>query len=191
MTKDEALKIVREQLTEHRYQHTIGVMDTAVELAERFGADSEKARMAAIFHDYAKFRSKEEMKRIIKEQNLGEDLLRYGSELWHAPVGAYLVEKEAGMEDEEILQAISSHTSGRVGMSMLEKIIFLADYIEPGRHFPGVEDVREAAKENLNEAVKQSLMNTITFLMKRNQLVFPETLYTYNDIVRQQGGKNE
>ncbi|WP_221565706.1 bis(5'-nucleosyl)-tetraphosphatase (symmetrical) YqeK [Alkalihalobacillus sp. TS-13] len=191
MTKDEALKIVKEQLTEHRYQHTIGVMDTAVELAERYGADSEKAMMAAIFHDYAKFRPKEEMKTIILEQGLGEDLLRYGSELWHAPVGAYLVEKEAGMKDEEILLAISSHTSGRVRMSMLEKIIFLADYIEPGRHFPGVEDVREVAKEDLNEAVKQSLMNTITFLMKRNQLVFPETLHTYNDIVRQQGGIKE
>ncbi|WP_408006860.1 bis(5'-nucleosyl)-tetraphosphatase (symmetrical) YqeK [Pseudalkalibacillus sp. A8] len=191
MTKDEALKIVKEQLTDHRYQHTIGVMDTAIRLAGRFRADPEKAMMAAIFHDYAKFRPKDEMKSIIIEQNLGEDLLRYGSELWHAPVGAYLVKKEAGIEDEEILLAIKSHTSGRPGMTILEKIIFLADYIEPGRHFPGVEDIRSTAEENLDNAVKQSLMNTITFLMKRNQLVYPETLHTFNDIVRQQGGKNE
>lgn len=191
MRKEEALKIVKEQLTDHRYQHTIGVMDTAVVLAERFGADVEKARMAAIFHDYAKFRPKEEMKSIIMDQKLGEDLLHYGTELWHAPVGAYLVKKEVGINDEDILQPIRTHTSGRVGMNLLEKVIFLADYIEPGRHFPGVEEVREIAENDLDEAVKQSIMNTITFLMRRNQLVYPNTLHTYNDIVSQQGGKNE
>ncbi len=191
MTKDEALEIVKEQLTDHRYQHTIGVMDTAIRLAERFGEDSEKAMMAAIFHDYAKFRPKDEMKSIILEQKLGEDLLLYSSELWHAPVGAYLVRTEVGIEDEEILQAIKSHTSGRPGMTLLEKIIFLADYIEPGRYFPGVDDVRSTAEENLDSAIKQSLVNTIIFLMKRNQLVHPETLHTYNDMVHQQGGKNE
>ncbi|MCF6408560.1 bis(5'-nucleosyl)-tetraphosphatase (symmetrical) YqeK [Pseudalkalibacillus salsuginis] len=191
MTKDEALKIVREQLTEHRYHHTIGVMDTAIRLAERFGENSEKAMMAAIFHDYAKFRPKDEMKSIILEQKLGEDILLYGSELWHAPVGAYLVRTEVGIEDEEILLAIKSHTSGRPGMTLLEKIIFLADYIEPGRRFPGVDDVRSTAEENLDNAIKQSLVNTIIFLMRRNQLVYPETLHTYNDMVHQQGGKNE
>lgn len=189
MRQDEALKIVKAQLTDHRYQHTIGVMETAVVLAERFGADVEKARLAAIFHDYAKFRPKEEMKSLILEQNLGEDLLHYGSELWHAPVGAYLVKKEVGIDDEEILEAIRTHTSGRIDMSLLEKVIFLADYIEPGRHFPGVEEVRETAEKDLDEAVKQAIMNTITFLMRRNQLVYPDTLHTYNDIVSQQGGK--
>ncbi|WP_349407898.1 bis(5'-nucleosyl)-tetraphosphatase (symmetrical) YqeK [Pseudalkalibacillus sp. SCS-8] len=190
MNKEEALEIVKAQLTDHRYQHTIGVMDTAVELAERFGADVEKARMAAIFHDYAKFRPKDEMKAVIIEQKLGDELLQYGSELWHAPVGAYLVQKEVGIQDDEILQAIRSHTSGRVQMTTLEKIVFLADYIEPGRHFPGVEEVREIAQDDLDEAVKQSIKNTITFLMKRNQLVYPGTLHTYNDIVSQQGGNH-
>jgi predicted HD superfamily hydrolase involved in NAD metabolism len=90
MNRDQALAIVKEQLTEHRYVHTIGVMETAAELADRFGGDLKKAETAAIFHDYAKFRSKEEMKQIITEQKMAPDLLIHSPELWHAPVGRTL-----------------------------------------------------------------------------------------------------
>lgn len=183
MDKQKALEIVKPALTEQRYQHTLGVMETAVTLANTFGADAKKAELAAIFHDYAKFRPKDEMRQIIIQQELDPLLLVHTSELWHAPVGAYLVEKEVGIEDEEILQAIKSHTSGRVGMTLLEKIIFLADYIEPGRNFPGVEEVREMAKNDLNQAVIQALVNTVQFLMKRKFKVFPETLHTYNWLI--------
>ena len=89
MERQEALTIVKKQLTEQRYQHTIGVMETAIKLAKQYGADVKKAELAAIFHDYAKFRPKEEMKQIILEQNMPKDLLSYNSELWHSPVGAY------------------------------------------------------------------------------------------------------
>lgn len=187
MDRDSALKIVKEQLTDHRYQHTIGVMETAISLAERYGANEEKAEKAAIFHDYAKFRPKEEMKQIIIEQGMPSELLLYNSELWHAPVGAFLVQKEVGIEDEEILDAIRFHTSGRVNMTLLEKVIYLADYIEPGRHFPGVEEVREMAKENLEQALIKSIQNTILFLMKKGQPVFPATFHTYNDLIMRQG----
>ncbi|WP_257346111.1 bis(5'-nucleosyl)-tetraphosphatase (symmetrical) YqeK [Pseudalkalibacillus decolorationis] len=190
MNKEEALEIVKPHLTEHRYEHTIGVMNTAIDLAERFNGDKDKAMLAAVFHDYAKFRPKDEMESIIIREELGKDLLKYGKELWHAPVGAYLVKSEVGITDEEILQAIRSHTSGRVGMSLLEKIIFLADYIEPSRHFPGVDEVRETSEQNLDEAVRQALMNTVIFLMKQNQLIYPETLYTYNDIANEQRRNN-
>ncbi|MCM3588858.1 bis(5'-nucleosyl)-tetraphosphatase (symmetrical) YqeK [Mesobacillus maritimus] len=184
MDRELALVKVKEQLTEHRYQHTIGVMNTAIELARKYGADEKKAELAAIFHDYAKFRPKEEMRQIILDQGMEKELLNYNSELWHAPVGAYLVEKEVGITDEAILDAIRYHTSGRVGMTLLEKIIYLADYIEPGRHFPGVDEVRELAKGDLNQALIQSVRNSIQFLMKKNQLVYPDTFYTYNDLVR-------
>ncbi|TYS19539.1 HD domain-containing protein [Rossellomorea vietnamensis] len=183
MDRDQALDLVRAQLTEHRYLHTLGVMETAIELAERYNADRDKAEMAAIFHDYAKFRPKEEMKKIIETEGMDKRLLEYNAELWHAPVGAYLVRKEAGVEDEEILDAIRFHTSGRPGMTNLEKIIYLADYIEPGRRFPGVDEVRELAKDNLEEALILSIRNSITFLMKKNQAVFPETFYTFNELV--------
>ncbi|MGG3563789.1 bis(5'-nucleosyl)-tetraphosphatase (symmetrical) YqeK [Neobacillus rhizosphaerae] len=183
MEREKALQLVKVQLTEHRYQHTIGVMETAITLAKRFGADEKKAETAAIFHDYAKFRPKEEMKEIITTQGFPQNLLEYNSELWHAPAGTYLVEKEAGITDREVLDAIRYHTSGRMGMSLLEKVIYLADYIEPGRHFPGVDEVRELAKDNLNRALVKSIQNTILFLLKKNQKVYPDTFYTYNDLV--------
>ena len=183
MQRDKALTLVKAQLTEHRYQHTLGVVEAAVELAERFGVDREKAEMAAIFHDYAKFRPKEEMKEIIETQGMDENLLKYNAELWHAPVGAFLVKQEAGIEDEEVLSAIRFHTSGRPGMTQLEKVIYLADYIEPGRHFPGVDEVRELAKLHLDQALISSIRNTVSFLMKKNQAVFPDTFNTFNELV--------
>lgn len=183
MERNLALLKVKEQLTEHRYNHTIGVMETAISLAKKYGANEKKAELAAIFHDYAKFRPKEEMKQIIIDQKMDAKLLQFNSELWHAPVGAFLVHKEAEIEDEEILDAIRFHTSGRVGMTLLEKIIYLADYIEPGRHFPGVEEVRELAAQSLDDALIKSISNTIIFLMKKGQPVFPATFNTYNDLI--------
>lgn len=183
MNRDQALSIVKEQLTEHRYTHTLGVMESALKLANRYGANEKKTELAAIFHDYAKFRPKEEMKRIIMDEKMPAELLDFNSELWHAPVGAFLVQKEAGINDEEILDAIRYHTSGRVGMTLLEKVIYLADYIEPGRHFPGVDEVREMAEHNLDQALIKSIQNTIFFLMKKGQPVFPATFYTYNDLI--------
>jgi predicted HD superfamily hydrolase involved in NAD metabolism len=191
MKREAALKLVKSQLTEHRYVHTLGVTDTAIELAKRYGADQHQAELAAIFHDYAKFRPKEEMKQLIISQNMSKDLLDYNAELWHAPVGAYLVEKEAGITDRDVIDAIKYHTSGRVGMTLLDKIVYLADYIEPGRTFPGVEEVRETAKENLECAVIQAVRNTISFLMKKNQTVYPNTFFMYNDLILQYKEKME
>ncbi|WP_163101874.1 bis(5'-nucleosyl)-tetraphosphatase (symmetrical) YqeK [Peribacillus alkalitolerans] len=183
MNRETALSLVKSQMTEHRYLHTLGVVETSIKLANQFGANSYKAEFAAIFHDYAKFRPKDEMREIIISQGMSKDLLEYNEELWHAPVGAYLVEKEAGITDREILDAIKYHTSGRIGMALLEKIVFLADYIEPGRHFPGVEEVRDAAEEDLDKALLLSVRNTIIFLMKKNQRIYPDTFYMYNDIL--------
>jgi predicted HD superfamily hydrolase involved in NAD metabolism len=183
MEREQALKMVKIQLTEHRYQHTLGVMETAISLARKYGVDEKKAELAAIFHDYAKFRPKDEMKEIIVSEGMPKDLLEYNSELWHAPVGAYLAEAEAEIKDKEVLDAIRFHTSGRRGMTKLEKVIYLADYIEPGRHFPGVEEVRNLAKINLEEALIKAVQNTIMFLMKKNQAIYPETFHTYNDLI--------
>jgi predicted HD superfamily hydrolase involved in NAD metabolism len=183
MEREQALKMVKIQLTEHRYQHTLGVMETAISLARKYGVDEKKAELAAIFHDYAKFRPKEEMKEIIVSEGMPKDLLEYNSELWHAPVGAFLAEAEAEITDKEVLDAIRFHTSGRRGMTKLEKVIYLADYIEPGRHFPGVEEVRNLAEINLDDALIKAVQNTIMFLMKKNQAIYPETFHTYNDLI--------
>lgn len=183
MNRNEALAIVQKQMTEKRFQHTIGVMHTAIELANRYGADPVKAEQAAIFHDYAKFRNKDEMKLIMLQQGMNPELLIHSSELWHAPVGAYLVQTEVGIDDLEVLDAIAFHTSGRINMSLLDRVIFLADYIEPGREFPGVAEVRELAEKDLDKAVIMALKNTMTFLLAKNQTIYPDTFHTYNDLI--------
>ena len=185
MDRNEAIEIIKRQLTEKRFIHTLGVVDSAVELAKRYGADIRKAEIAAIFHDYAKFRSKQEMVDIIKREAIPDDLLDYGSELWHAPVGAFLVQKEVGISDEKILQAIRFHTTGRANMSLLEKIVFLADYIEPNRSFPGVDEVRDLAKTDLNQALIKAIGNTIRFLIEKNERIYPETVAAYNDLLQE------
>ncbi|GIN38574.1 bis(5'-nucleosyl)-tetraphosphatase (symmetrical) YqeK [Heyndrickxia oleronia] len=183
MERNKALEIVAKQLTEKRYTHTLGVMETAIDLAKLYKADEKKAELAAIFHDYAKFRPLEEMKKIIIEQKFDPFLLQYNPELWHAPVGAYLIQEEVGIKDVEIINAVRYHTSGRMNMTLLEKIIYLADYIEPGRQFPGVEEARKLAKKDLDEALIYSVKNTIIFLMNKNQAVYPDTFTFYNDLV--------
>jgi predicted HD superfamily hydrolase involved in NAD metabolism len=188
MEREKALALVKEHLTDHRYEHTIGVMETAIVLARLYGADVKKAETAAIFHDYAKFRSKDEMKQIIIEQNMTKELLIHSPELWHAPVGAYLAAKEAGIKDKEILDAIRYHTSGRENMTLLDKVIYVADYIEPGRIFPGADEVRELAKNDLNKALIVSMKNTILFLLKKNQPIYPQTLKSYNFLVFEEKG---
>jgi predicted HD superfamily hydrolase involved in NAD metabolism len=183
LSKEEMLAIVKEKITPHRYQHTLGVVETAIHLAKLYSVDQQKAEVAAIFHDYAKFRDATEMKNIIKKvTEIPNDLLEYDKELWHAPVGAYLLEREVGITNSEVLDAIRYHTTGRPNMSPLEKVVCLADYIEPGRIFPGVEEVRVMAEEDLEKALAQSLLNTIVFLEKKGQKVYPLTRDTYLEL---------
>ncbi|MCP8967194.1 bis(5'-nucleosyl)-tetraphosphatase (symmetrical) YqeK [Ectobacillus ponti] len=186
MERQRALELVRQQMHEKRYIHTLGVVEAAIALAKRYGADEKKAELAAIFHDYAKCRPIAEMEEIIKREGMAAELLEHNKELWHAPVGAYLAETEAGIRDPEVLQAILYHTSGHAGMSLLDKIIYVADYIEPGRSFPGVEEVRELAEQSLNQALLQALKNTIRFLLERNQTVYPDTFHAYNAVLKEE-----
>lgn len=191
MDRELALAKVKEQLTAERYEHTIGVMEVAIKLAKKYGADEKKAELAAIFHDYAKYRPMVEMKQLIVEQKMPKQLLQFHPELWHAPVGAYLVETEVGITDQQILDAIRYHTTGRANMTLLEKVIYLADYIEPGRRFPGVDEVRSLAKGNLDEALFSAIKRTIQFLLNKDQLIYPDTFHTYNDFIFTKGGNDE
>lgn len=186
MKDEHLLEKVKAQMTAHRFTHTLGVADTAVSMSERYGEDKERAYLAGILHDYCKFWEKDRMKQIImQEDSIPSDILDYDKELWHAPVGAHVVQQELQIQDAAVLNAIRYHTSGRPGMSQLEKILWLADYIEPGRHFPGVEEVREMAKQDLNKALVKAMGNTIVFLVKQGKRIYPLTLETYNDLVKQ------
>ncbi|MFX3616023.1 MAG: bis(5'-nucleosyl)-tetraphosphatase (symmetrical) YqeK [Sporolactobacillus sp.] len=185
MKIEEARQAIEKILPDGRYRHSLGVSETAGKLAEKYGADKEKAALAGMLHDIAKHFSDDELKVIIeRRQDIDNDFLDFSDKLWHAPAGAAYVQETYGIEDPEILQAITYHTTGRTAMSLLEKIIFVADYIEPGRDFPGVNEVRETAKESLEEAAFQELQRTIVYLLEKCQRVYPKTFEAYNDLAR-------
>ncbi|BAU27147.1 putative HD superfamily hydrolase involved in NAD metabolism [Aneurinibacillus soli] len=185
MNREQLLAAVKEQVTKHRYEHILGVVETAKKLSKRYGADKKKAELAAILHDYCKFWPEEKMKRIIEETpHIPSDLLEYDKELWHAHVGAEVARRELGIEDEDVLDAIRYHTSGRENMTLLERVVCLADYIEPTRQFPGVDELRKLAKEDLDRALAQALGGTITFLVKREKRIYPLTVLARNSLVK-------
>ena len=188
MNKTEAIACIQQHLPEKRFQHTIRVMDTALELAKTYHIAAENMELAAIFHDYAKYRNLDEMKRIIINSTLPKDLLHYHTELWHGPVGAILIQQEYGIDHPDILRAIRYHTTGRAHMSLFEMILFVADYIEPGREIPGVEEVREMAKENITLAAQEISKRTIHYLLSQNQSVYPDSFFAYNDLTRKING---
>ncbi|MFB1050747.1 bis(5'-nucleosyl)-tetraphosphatase (symmetrical) YqeK [Paraliobacillus sp. JSM ZJ581] len=188
MDRQSALEIVKGQLNQSRYEHTIRVTDVALTLAEHYQVDQQKVELSAILHDYAKYRDVFEMQHIIINSNLPKDLLDYHSELWHGPVGAILVKREIGILDADILNSIHWHTTGKAHMTAMEKIVFIADYIEPGRDFPGLKEVRKQAWENLDRACFLALQNTISFLVNKQQLIYPDTIHAYNYFNRKTRG---
>src|SRR5690625_5656343 len=132
MDRNEAITRREPHLPRKRFEHTLRVADTAIELADRFNESIEQAELAALFHDYAKYRPIEELKHWIIKSNLPKDLLDYHHELWHGPVGSILIEYEHGIQDSIIKNAIYYHTTGRAYMNKLDMILFVVDYIETG-----------------------------------------------------------
>lgn len=186
----EAISYVKPHLTQERFEHTMRVAETAVELANIYKEETYKVELAAIFHDFAKYCPLEELRRWIVNSPLPKDLLRYHHELWHGPVASLLVERKHGIEDPDIKSAIYYHTTGKANMNKMEMIIFIADYMEPGRSFPGVGETREAARNDLVRACWMASRNTIQYLMKKNAIIYPDTFHAYNDLTRRLNGGN-
>lgn len=183
-TRDELIRAVSAGMPSKRWKHTEGVMETAVILANRFGADPVKADLAALLHDLAKFWPIEDQVAVIVENQLDMELLQYDKQLLHAEVGAFVAKRDYGIEDPEVLDAIRYHTSGRIGMTLMDKIVCLADYIEPGRDFPGVDQIRELAKHHLEEALIAGFDSTIRFLLDKRKSIFPTTMFARNDLIQ-------
>ncbi len=184
MERDKLLAQVRAQMNEKRYLHTLGVAASARNLAMRYGADPDKAELAGYTHDYCKCWPTARMLEYLHRYDIAQDIIEGEKELWHAFVGAIVIQDELGINDPEILQAVRYHTTGRVGMSLLEKVVCVADYIEPTRDYPGVEKVRELAHKDLDQALAQGLGATIQFLIEQKKAVHPLTLLAYNDLVK-------
>ena len=155
-----------DQLTEKRRIHTEGVLECALAMAERFGADADKAEVAVICHDVYRGRDDEALNALIDEFGI-EDRYKNNANLSHSKLAAAMMERDLVIEDREILDAVSFHTTGRKGMTTLEKIVFLADAIEKGRDYPGVDDIRKQAETDLDAACLMSLEGTIGFLKEQ------------------------
>ncbi len=169
---------LKKELKPQRLTHTAYVLETAIDLAERFGADPKKARIAALLHDCAKYLPEQELLRFSDTEPPILPIL-------HAPAGADYAKRAYGIDDPEILQAIRLHTTGDAGMTLLDKIIYLADMIEPSRSFEGVDEIRNAA--SIDEMMHLALLRSIWYIKQCNQTVHPATLRALNDI----GGKME
>ena len=180
LKREELMQKVQMQMSERRFRHVLGVEETAVALAGRYGCSQEKASIAALTHDYAKERPDDEFELIIKRDEYNPELLDYGNAIWHGLVGASIVQRELGIDDEEILTAIRLHTTGAAEMSVLEKVIYVADYIEPNRSFPGVKEARDIALVSLDEAVAYETKHTLLHLVEQEQKIYPKTIETYN-----------
>jgi predicted HD superfamily hydrolase involved in NAD metabolism len=189
MNRERMIEETRAQMPSKRWDHTLGVISSAVELAKRFGGDAEKAELAALLHDYCKYWPIEEQRREYAEEGLDPDLFRYDPQLLHGPLAAEVVRKRYGIGDSEVLDAIRYHTSGRERMTLLDKIVCLADYIEPGRDFPAVHIIREIAEHSLERALVAGFDSTIRFLVEKGKKVYPLTVVARNALIDEIGGR--
>lgn len=173
---EEKLKNV---LSEKRFRHSIGVMETAVKMAEHFGCDAEKARLAGLMHDCAKEFDKDEMLKICDERGIEiDDEKRVQKGLLHADLGAEML-KEYGILDKEIYNAVKCHTMGRCDMTMLDKILYLADFIEPTRQeFEGLSKLRELCFCDLDEAMLFAVNLSISFVTGKGKTLHKQTIKT-------------
>ncbi|SDC29855.1 bis(5'-nucleosyl)-tetraphosphatase (symmetrical) YqeK [Shouchella lonarensis] len=187
MTSEEAFAHVRPHLSPARYTHTLGVHEVSITLAKRYGADVQKCELAAILHDICKEHDVRDMRQTVTEVLKEPHWAQYGDELLHAPCGAHYVQHHLGICDNDILAAIKSHTTGRAHMSIVEKVVFVADYIEPNRAFPGVEKARLLAEESLDSACLYALQQTMTFLLQKEVPIHPETVCAYHAFLKRKG----
>jgi putative HD superfamily hydrolase of NAD metabolism len=172
---------LKENLLEKRYIHVKGVVEMAKKLAELNNVSEEKAEIAALAHDVAKNLSKDKMKEIIIENNINISLLEESnSDLWHSIIAPIVAKDKLGIEDEEILDSIRWHTTGKENMSVLTKIIYIADMIEPNRNFNGVEEIRKITYDNLDVGVYHGLTHSIQFLLTKNLLIDENTIKARN-----------
>lgn len=186
MNKNEALiKDIRERLSDFRYIHSLAVAESAGYLAEKYGFSKETAITAGLAHDVLKELTKEEFLKFFREENIVlSEVEKTAPKLWHAMAGAEYLKKNYGFSDD-IITAVRYHTTGRAGMGLLEKILFIADFISADRSYNGVEDMRKRAEISLEYAMEEGLRFTIEDLARECKPIHPDTVACYNEILIQ------
>ena len=187
MEESKIKKYLENELSEKRFKHSLGVAEEAERLAEKYGADRKKAYLAGLVHDVAKEIDADSARNMLKDRfGIRVDPVTYNvPKLLHAPLGACLSQTEFGIFDAEILDAIKYHTTAKADMSLLTKIIYMADYIEPNRDFEGVDELRKQAYQDLDEAIITGLDYTISELLSDGKMFHPDTVHARNYLILQ------
>jgi predicted HD superfamily hydrolase involved in NAD metabolism len=185
MNLESCKEILLQRLSDELYRHSLGVAVTAEKLALFYHAKPDQAFLAGLLHDYAKELEAAALLQIALQLNLPLDPVTRveGRKLLHAPVGAALICAELGIKDPEIIRAVAYHTTGRAEMSLLEKIVYLADFIEPNRNFSGVEELRALSLNGLDAALLTAVNETISLVLKRGLMLHPDSVNMRNDLI--------
>jgi len=181
LTIEEIKEYLKNNLEENRYKHVLGVAETAKKLAVLNEIDEEIAEIAGLAHDVAKNMHKDEMERVIIENNLQlSEIEKINKSLWHSIIAPIVAKEKLKIEDEYILQALRWHTTGKENMTTLEKIIYIADMIEPTRNFKGVEELRDITFSDLDKGILEGLTQTIKYLLKKDLIIDENTMKARN-----------
>ncbi len=184
---NELKKIVKNKVGDKRFVHILSVVNMAEKLAKIYGADIEKIKISALLHDICKEMNLDEMKKIFIENFSNEfpeeDI--ENTEILHAPVGAYWVEKNLNIKDKEILNAIKYHTVGNKNMTLVEKIVYIADAIEMGRNYPSVGAIREKTFKNLDEGILLEIEKKTEFLKSIGKKSHKNTLEMREQLLKE------
>ncbi|ADO77476.1 bis(5'-nucleosyl)-tetraphosphatase (symmetrical) YqeK [Halanaerobium praevalens] len=168
------LEKIKEKLGEKRYLHSLSVLNSALNLAHRFNLNLEKVKKAALLHDIAKNKEKDELLTIIKNSNwILDDLELSIIPVLHAPAGAVIAQKEFNIDDDEILEAIRYHTLGHPKMGNLAKIIYAADFIAEDRSFAGLDEIRSKIEKNFEFGLYLITSHIIKYQLNQNNFIHP------------------
>lgn len=183
-TENEIIEYLKNNLKESRFKHSLSVRDTAIKLAGKYDADVEKATLAGLVHDCAKNLKSNEIINICVEAgyNLNEVEI-CNPEILHGLAGSIIAKNKMAIVDEEVLNAVRFHTTGKKDMTVLEKVIYIADYVEPLRDFPGVDELRKTVNKNLDEAMLLSFDQTIKYVIKRGMPIHLDTVEARNYMI--------
>ena len=183
-TIEEITKVLSNELSETRFKHTLGVAETAKILAEKWGADADAAYLAGLVHDCAKEIPVEQMVELLEKNGYCcDEMERESSNILHAPLGSIIAKEKFGVEDEDVLNAVRYHTLGRAQMSLLEKIIYVADFIEPGRKYKEVQFVRDLAYVDIDKAVLKEADIVIKYIIDKGGVLHTESVRTRNSFL--------
>ncbi len=177
--------ILKKRLKEKRYYHSLCVADEALRLAKKYGADEKKAYFAGLLHDITKNAPESEHMELFEKYGIKPDDITLSTEkLWHAVSGAAYIKYVLKIEDEDIISAVRYHTTARANMTLLEKILYIADFTSADRDYDDVEIMRQKADESLQAAMVYAMSYTIKELVDKGSQIHPDTVAAYNQVIK-------